>query len=494
LLTESVLLSFVGGALGLTFALGITKLMVALMPNFYVPNEARIEVNGYVLIFSAAVSVLTGILFGLVPALQSSRPNLTDALKDESRGASATGGQKIRAALVVAEVALSVVLLVSAGLTIRGFIALQRVKLGFQPEGIVTATLPLAPKRYETWEQRNRFARELLERVRNLAGVEAASLGNGGLPFGGAQSRYSIDGQVAPENERILLQLVGADYLKTLRIPLRRGRMFTGREVDDAHSVALINETAAKLWPAGEDPVGRSFRLDILSRVNPGSVRTPTNPSANVTIVGVIGDTQNDGLRNQPRPAALLPYTLIAPLGRTLALRAQGDPGQLMNALRAQVREMDTEQPVRGPTSLQQALVNQSIQPRFTMVLFSLFAAFGLALAVAGIYSVLSYLVTRRTREIGVRMALGAGRGEVQALFLKIGGKLVCLGLVIGLFAAAAAARFLASQIDLFQVTAFDPVSILGVATLISLVAVAACYVPARRATRVDPMIALRYE
>jgi len=277
-------------------------------------------------------------------------------------------------------------------------------------------------------------------------------------------------------------------------IPLLRGRMYTARETDGAEHVALINQTAAKLWPAGEDPVGRRIRVDELGQPNPGALRTPTNPSPDLTIIGVFADTQNDGLRNVPRPAMLIPYTLVAPPGRTLAVRFGGDPTQLMNALRALVHELDAELPLRGPNTLVEAVANESVQPRFTMALFSLFGAFGLALAMAGIYSVLSYLVTRRTREIGVRMALGAGRGDVQSLFLKAGGKLVGLGLAIGLLSALAAARFLASQIDLFHVAAFDPVTMLGVVLLLGLVGVAACYIPARRATRVDPMVALRNE
>jgi putative ABC transport system permease protein len=489
-----VLLSVMGGGLGLAFALGITRLMVVLMPGFNVPNEARIEVNGSVLLFCVSASMLTGILFGLMPALQSSKPDLTEALKDEGRGSSAAAGGKLRAALVVTEVALSVVLLVSAGLTIRGFIALQEVELGFQPDHVMTVNLPLAPKRYDTWEKRNRFAGELLERVRNLPGVEAVSIGNGGMPFGGPDSAYAIGSQPAADNQRLFIQLAGADYLKTLGIPLRRGGMFTSRDVADANRVAVINETAAKLWPAGEDPVGRILRIDELGKVNPGSVRTPANPSAETTVVGVIADTQNDGLRNEPKPAVLLPYTLLAPPGRSLAIRAKGDPAMLMAAVRAQVREMDPEQPVRGPFTLLQAVDDQSVQSRFTMALFSLFAAFGLILAVAGIYSVLSYLVARRTREIGVRMALGAGRNEVQWLFLKAGGKLVGLGLVIGLGLAFAGTRFLVSQIDVFKVVAFDPVALSAVVCLLSLVGLAACYLPARRATRVDPMVALRAE
>jgi putative ABC transport system permease protein len=493
LLTESVLVSLLGGLLGLLFALWITGAMVALMPGFYVPNEARIEVNRYVLFFSLIISVLTGILFGLVPALQSSRPNLVEALKDESRGSAASVGGKTRSLLVIAEVALSVVLLVSASLTIRSFIALQKVELGFRPERVMTVNLPLPPKRYATRDQRNHFAQELLERARNLPGVQAATIGNGGLPFGGAQSPFSIEGQTDVETRQIMLQLVSADYLRTAGIPLRQGRMLTEQEINGSQNVAVINEAAARFWPVGENPIGRRLRLDLLEKPG-GPVLTPTNASPYVTIVGVVGNTRNDDLRNDPQPAALSPYTLLAPPGRTLAIRTRGDPKMLMNALRTQVREMDKEQPVNGPTTFEEEVGFRIAQPRFIMALFSLFATLGLALAMAGIYSVLSYLVSMRTREIGVRMALGARRGDVLRLIFKTGGRLVGAGLVVGVIASFGVARVLGSRVELFQVTTADPVSFLGVMILLAAVAIVACYIPARRATKVDPMDALRYE
>ncbi|MBS1786906.1 MAG: ABC transporter permease [Acidobacteria bacterium] len=494
LLTESVLLSAMGGLLGLLFAYWITQLMVTLMPSDFVPNESRIEVNRYVLFFCFGVSILTGILFGLVPALQSSRFNLVEKLKDESRGSSAASGGKVRAALVVVEVALAVVLLVSASLTIRSFLALQKVELGFQPEHVLGAGIPLPPKRYSTWEQRNRFAHDLLERVRNVPGVVAATIGNGGLPFGGPDTAYAIDGQPNLEARGISMVLAGADYLRTLSIPLRQGRMLTEQEVNTGERLAVINEAAVKLWPAGENPIGHRIRLNELEKPSRPNLLTSAGASPDVTIIGIMGNVQNDDVRNEPQPAVLVPYTLLAPPGRTLAIRAQGDPLALVNALRAQVQALDSQQPISNPITFEELMGFRTAQPRFTMALFSLFAALGLALALAGIYSVLSYLVSMRTREIGVRMALGAQSSDIHRLIFRMGGKLVCAGLCVGLIASVAMARLLGSQLDLFRVSATDPISLLSVIMLLGLVAAAACFLPARRATKVDPNEALRYD
>ncbi|MGO8676487.1 MAG: ABC transporter permease [Limisphaerales bacterium] len=494
LLTESILVSALGGLLGLVFAFWITELMVALMPGFLFPNESRIEVNGPVLVFCLGASVLTGVLSGLAPALQSSRPNLVGSLKDESHGSGASAGGKTRSLLVVAEVALSVVLLVGAGLTVRSFLGLLRVDLGFRPERVLVVGLPLPPKRYTTWEQRNNFARELLERVQNLPGVQGATIGFGGLPFGGPDSDYTLEGHPNSEKRQIMFSGVSANYLRTLGVPLRRGRMLAEHEIDAAEPLAVINEAAAKLWPAGEDPIGRRISLDRLANPGWSELLIPTNASAYVTVVGVVGDTRNDGLQSKPQPAVLVPYPLLAPPGRTLAIRTAGDPKRLINALRAQVREMDKEQPLAGLTTFEEDLASMTAQPRFTMVIFTLFATLGLALAMAGIYSVLSYVVSRRTREIGVRMALGAQRADVLRLIFRTGGGLAALGMLIGLLVSLVAARLLASLDDAFRVTTTDALPLLAVFALLALVVSLACLLPARRAAKVEPMEALRYE
>ncbi len=494
LLTESVLLSLLGGALGLLFANWITHLTATLMPPSLVPNEARIEVNPHVLFFCLGISALTGILFGLMPALQSSRQNLVESLKNEGRASTTAAGGKLRTSLVVVEVALAVVLLFSASLTVRSFIALQKIELGFQPERLMGVALLLPHQRYATWEQRNRFSQDLLERVRNLPGVEAATMGTGGLPFGGPESGYTIGGQAGAETGQITLNTVGADYLRTLGIPLLQGRMLTESEVANADPVAVINEAAAQLWQSGESPLGRRIQLHQLSHPRQADILTPPAASPDVTVVGVIGNTRSDNLRDSAKPAVFVPYTKLAPPARTLAFRAQQDPRQLVNALREQVRQLDSEQPLFNPMTFEEVLGRWTAQPRFLMALFSLFAALGLGLALAGVYSVLSYMVSLRTRELGVRMALGAQPADILRLIFRLGGKLVGAGMVIGVLASLAAARLVGSQLNLFQVTNTDPLSFLGVAVLLSLVAAAACFIPARRSTKIDPMKALRHD
>jgi predicted permease len=493
LLAENILVSLIGGVLGLLLAFWTTTAIAALLPGNLVPNEARIQVNQQVLFFCFWISILTGVLFGLAPALQFSRPRILESLKSEMRVSGSASGGGTRAILVVAEVALAMVLLASAGLTVRSFLALKKVDLGFQPDNVMNIELNLPPKKYATWQQRNRFALDLLERVKAIPTVEKATIGFGGLPFGAPDLAFTFEGQTEPEVRRINLQAASADYLATLKVRLVRGRMLNEQEMASATQVAVINETAARLWPEGQDPIGRRIHLKDLEKPPP-QLCTPAGFSPDVMIVGIMADTRNDDLQSRTQPAVLVPFTLLAPAQRTLTIRAHATPTALMSAVRAQVRQLDTDLPLGNPRTFNELLSFQTAYPRFTTLLFGLFGGIGLGLAMAGIYSVLSYTVSKRTRELGVRIALGAQRADVLRLVLKSGATVVGLGIVLGLACSLAATRLLTSQIDLFQVKSTDPVSFLVVIALLVGVAAVACLGPARRATKVDPMEALRYE
>ncbi len=496
LLTESVVLAAVGGVLGVVFAFGITKAIVALIPSGYVPNEARITINLYALVFCGCVSVATGILFGLVPALKCSRPDLVDALKDAGRSLSgAAQGNRTRSVLVVAEVTLAVVLLVAASLTIRGFIDLQNRDVGFQPNHVLVVNLQLSPNRYSTYDQRVSFAERLLASAHELPDVQAASIGNGGLPFGGPLSNYSIEGQPPPNPPDIQLGLISAGYPLTMSIPLRAGRGLEAREVSRAEPVALINEAAGKLWPAGTSPIGGRVRVSLLEQPPanaPGPAPGPEHRSAVVTVVGIIADTRNEGLSNPPAAALYVPYTLIAPAGRTLAIKTGGNPLLLLNGLRERLKEIDPVQPISRALTLEEIVGANIVQPRFNMALFTFFALLGLALAAVGIYSLLSYTVGQRTREIGIRMALGARGGDVLGMILGMGGRLVLTGLGLGVAISVILVRVLKSQV--FQVPETDFVALSVAVAVLGVAALIACIVPAGRAARLDPMSALRHE
>jgi putative ABC transport system permease protein len=494
LLTESVILSVLGGALGVLFAIAATRIIVALIPPDYVPNEARVTINGYVLLFSLAVSMATGILFGLAPAFRSSRPDLVETLKDGGGGATgSTRGQTMRSWLVVAEISLSVFLLAGASLAIRSFVQVLHIDPGFQPERALRMEVTLPPKRYATLEQRNLFDRNLLEGIMSLPGVQLAALGNGGMPYSGWRSSYSLEGQPPPaDDQRVVVSLISREYPQTLGIPLKRGREFTAAEVENGMRLALLNENATKLWPPGEDPIGRHMRIEVLAQPMPPHVLTAGGNNSDVMIVGVVGDTKNNGLGDATLPAVYLPYTLVAPPDRQLAVRTVGEPMAILNAVREKVRELDKDLALGRPVTLDEVLGGETQQPRFTMALLSGFAALGLSLAAIGIYSVISYNVTQRVHEIGVRMALGAKRGDILKLVLLMVAKVAVLGLVIGLFGSIVLERIVRFQV--FAKTSFDVASLAMVVIVLAGVALLAAWLPASRAGNLDPVTALRHE
>ena len=485
LLTESVLLSILGGVGGILLALwGIDLLLAA------VPGEFRLFVHGWnhigldapVLLFTLTVSILTGVVFGLVPALQASKADLNEALKEGGRSSVGHTRRRFRSALVVAETALALVLLVGAGLMIKSFMRLVEVRPGFDPQNVMTMQLSLPPARYKDNAQVVNFYEQLNARVAAQPGVEAAGFVNY-LPMAGAggTTTFIIDGRppakqgVYPEAN---IRIVSPDYFRTLRIPLRAGRVFTARDTASAPLVAIINETGARLYFPGEDPIGKVIR-------NPDGTQ-PTE------IVGVVGDIKHFGLDDEPEGYLYAPHAQAPNNDMALVVRATGDPTASAALVRREVLALDKDQPVFDVKTMATRIAERTTPSRLGSFLFGLFAAVALTLAAVGIYGVMAYSVTQRTHEIGVRMALGAQTRDVLRLVVGQGMLLVGIGLVLGLGASFVLMRWLASK--LFQVSATDPTTFVGVSLLLAVIALVACLVPARRATKVDPMVALRYE
>lgn len=326
-----------------------------------------------------------------------------------------------------------------------------------------------------------------------IPGIEAAALGNGGMPYSSWEYSYAIDGhKPLSDDQKVVGSLISQKYPQTMGIPVKRGREFTEAEIEDVSHVALINESAAKLWPAGVDPIGRHLKLDDLEKPMKPPLLVPPGNNSDFMIVGVIGDTKNGGIADATRPTVYLPYTIIAPPDRQLIVRTVGPPLAMVNAVREKVRELDKGVPLARPVTLDEVLGQETQQPRFNMALFSGFAALGLTLAAIGIYSVISYTVTQRVHEIGVRMALGAKRGDILKLVLLMVAKVAGLGLMIGLCGSILLERIV--RFEVFSRTSFDLVSLVAVVLTLSAVALLAAWMPASRAGNLDPVTALRHE
>ncbi len=485
LLTESILLALVAGLLGALLAIAATDLLIALLPTNAPGMADQVRIDPQVLLFTAVVALLTGLLFGIFPAVQVSGTKLQSALKE---GAKSLGGgfrrHALRKILVVAEVALAVVLLIGAGLMLRSFWMLSGANPGFDPENVLTLEISLPSDKYSEPRQRADFFRRLLDRVGSLAGVEAAGVSTPLL--GGWQTSFYVEGTpVPPPGEGHLTDIgyVSPDYLRAMRIPLLRGRYFTPQDREDAPLVAIVDETfAKKYWPDG-DPIGKRLKT---------GASIPSGDQPWRVVVGVVGHVKNYGITEDSRIETYLPYYQDTPPTVTLALRTVGDPENLAAAVRHEVSQLDPEQPIHSVQTMEQYMANAVANRRAAMLLLTLFAAVALLLASIGIYGVLAYSVSQSTHEIGIRMALGALPGDVLGWVFGHGFRLIALGLVLGLGAALALSRLISSQ--LFGVRENDPLTFGAVALLLAAVASLACYWPARRATRVDPMLSLRYE
>jgi predicted permease len=494
LLTESVMLSVTGGALGVALAYGGVKAVVALLPEYSVPHEAAIAINVPVLCFAMAVSVLTGILFGLAPALQLSSQNQSAFLKDAGRDSgSGTAGQRLRDVLIVSEVTLSLVLLTGAALAAAGMLELTRQKLGYQPKGVLTIYVPVPAARYPQWSQRQTFFADIIEHLRRLPGVESAAAAATGVPpYSGANLKFDMDG-LQPPNTQIRVNLVSDAYFSTIGIPLLKGRYFDAADVTRATPVAVVTEDMVKKYfPPGQDPLGRQIRLDLpIEGLPPGFVKPPQTSNA-YQIVGVCGIARNSGLRDQPEPAVYVPVSHLFPPGMMFAIRTKSDPLALSNGARQAVSAVDPSQPIAFVRSLDDLMSSAVAYPRFATFLFGIFGAIGLTLACTGIFSVVSYAVSRRTREFGIRMALGATPGNVLRLVLGSTGRVLVVGFMLGAILSVVSGRALAGKLEGIGVA--SPSMLVAITSVLAVAAFLACAIPARSATKVQPVDALRHE
>jgi putative ABC transport system permease protein len=494
LLTESLILSVAGGVLGVALAYSGVKAVVALMPEYSVPHEAVIAINVPVLCFAVAVSLLTGILFGLAPALQLSNQNQSGFLKAAGRDSGAgSAGHRLRDVLIVSEVTLSLVLLTGAALAAAGMLELSRQKLGYQPKGVLTVFVPVPAARYPEWSQRRAFFADIIEHLRKLPDVESvAATATGVPPYSGVGLKFDMVG-LPSTGTQIRVNLVSEDYFSTIGIALLKGRYFDAADVTRATPVAVVTEDMVKkFFPPGQDPIGRQIRLDLPTEgLPPGFVKPPQISNA-YQIVGVCGTARNSGLRDQPEPAVYLPFTSLFPPGMMFAIRTKADPLALSNGARQAVSAVDPTQPIAFVRSLDDFLSNAVAYPRFATFLFGIFGAIGLTLACTGIFSVVSYAVSRRTREFGIRMALGATPSNVLRLVLASTGRVLIVGFVLGVILSVLSGRALAGKLEGIGVA--SPSMLVAIISLLAVAAFLACAIPARSATKVQPAEALRYE
>ncbi|MEE8586144.1 MAG: FtsX-like permease family protein [Acidobacteriota bacterium] len=477
-----------GGALGAALAWQGVRLIRQSIPDFFarvVPSLLDFSIDGEALLFTLALSLLTGMAFGLAPALRASRTDIQDSLKDGDRQTGASGRLRLRRTLAVAQVALSTVLLVGSGLMIRTFWNLQSQDPGFAPEKVLAFDVSLSQSKYPDLEQRRAFYGEAERRIAGLPGVEAVGAVNR-LPFSTSNSGtgFAVEGrpQAAPGEVPFCdFRLATPGYFEAMGIPLERGRGFTPQDGPDAPSAVIVNQALVRLHFPSQDPLGKRIRLGRLGQNAPWSV-----------IVGVAGDVRHNDMRDRPRPEAYLPYAQYPALQMTLAISSAHPPKELAAAVRAEMRAFAPEQPVFNLQPLQAMLSRSLFALSFPMRLTAIFAGVALTLAAVGLYGVISFLVGQRPREYGLRMALGARRSDILRMVMGQGLGLVLGGLALGLAGALAAARLLESL--LFGVTPADPLTFAAVAALLAAVALAACFIPARRATCVDPQSALRCE
>lgn len=481
LLTEAVVLALVSGAIAVLLALWIVDLFVAISPG-NIPRLDQVRLDGRVVAFALSLSLLTGVVFGLAPAVGSSKLNLVEHLKEGQRGSATRLGARLRGLLVISQVALALVLLVGAGLLGQSFVRLITLRPGFNPENLLTVQLFLPLERYKDGNEVAALYRRAAEEFRSIPGVLSVGATSAGPQFGGYEPADVLaEGQPAPasgEYPHARYYNVGPDYFHTMEVPLLAGREFTNRDTPGAPAVAIINQAMARRFFPGEDPLGKRI---LLVREKEG-----------VEVVGVVGDVRRFEVGDVVEPEIYYPYMQKPRWATYFAIRTNGDPITVVAAVRGRMLAVDKDVPVLNVATIDQLVSAALREPRFNTALIGAFAGLAVLLASVGLYAVISYSVTQRTHEIGVRMAVGAGQRDIFNLIVGQGMKLTLIGVAIGLAASFVLTRVMLSM--LFEVSATDPLTFVGISLLLTVVSLLACYIPARRAMEVDPMVALRCE
>jgi putative ABC transport system permease protein len=489
LMVESFLLALAGSVFGCLFAYGGLKAIVAVMPDGVVPRTAVIALKPIALWFALGVTILATFLCGLAPALHAVHGDLYHRLTGAGRGAG--GGfrhGKLRAGLVIFEVALSIVLVIGAGLMMRSLFTLQRVDLGFNPRNLLFVRLALPKGRYDTAAQKSLLFQHVLERVNSLPGVTAATVTISLPPFGAAVTDdVTIPGKTHSDRWRTAFELCSEGFFRTLGLPLLRGRLLSDDDIQSARTVIVVNQTLARNYFKGEDPIGKTIKFNILDQF-------PGTQNLYFEIIGVVGDAKNRGLEEAPGPEAYMAYTFTG-LGnsRCLLLRTATEPLAMLEGVRREIWDVDSNIALTDTGSIEDYLKKYSYAgPRFGLITLGIFAGIGLVLVIIGVFSVMAYSVSLQTHDIGVRMALGAQQGDILKMILLRGLRLIAAGIVLGLLASYGLMRLIANQI--WGVSPTDPLTFAAVVVAIVVVGLAACLLPARRATQVDPLVALHYE
>jgi putative ABC transport system permease protein len=483
-LTESVVLAAAGGLAGLAIAQWSLDAFVALAPAG-IPRLSQVAVDSAVLVFTSVISLASGLLFGLFPAVQTKLVDLNSTLKEGGRGTAVAGSSNFRRALVVVEIALSLVLLTGAGITIRSFVRLRQVETGFDARNVLAVRMGVNPAKY-AGEKTVALYDEVQRRLAILPGVQVTGLTNSIPPIqNDLNDSFTVEGRfVAAGNEAptAIVLLVDPGYFKALNIPILHGRAFLDTDRANGPRVALINETLANRHFPNADPIGKRIKI--------GGADRPDTPW--MEIVGIAKDVRYDGLKGPIDPAYYMPFAQVPQRGQDIVIKTAGDPASLINAVRSEIRAVDADIPLLRVITLEQRMSEAVGEPRFQTTLLAVFSGIALLLSAIGIYAVISYSITLRTHEIGVRMSLGASRSDVLRMVVREGMMLAIVGALTGLVGALALTRFMAGV--LFEISPRDPLTFAAVSGIMLGVAFLACFIPARRATRVDPMIALRYE